>query len=124
MSSPDQRRPTEYKPTPAARRALRSVGDNEITAVRIVLADGRKASLPPSLATVVHTAVREATGGHEVALVLRDDEVSTAKATARPAPQPHRPHGRHTDRGRRRVLIGVRCGGRVRRRERPLPDLA
>lgn len=70
----------EFKPTPAARRALRSVGDEEIATVQVVLADGREVEVPEPLAAVLRTAVHEAASGHGLALVLSHDEVSPAKA--------------------------------------------
>lgn len=70
----------EYTPTPAERRALRSVGDEEITTVRVVMADGREVEVPEPLAAMLRTAVQEAASGHGLALVLSDEEVSPAKA--------------------------------------------
>lgn len=70
----------EFTPTPAARRALQSVGDEEITTVRVVLADGHEVEVPEPLAAMLRTAVREAASGHGLALVLSDEEVSPAKA--------------------------------------------
>lgn len=70
----------EFKATPAARRALRPVGDEEGAAVHVVLSDGRPVALPEELAAVLLNAVREVAGGHDVALVSLDDEVSPAKA--------------------------------------------
>lgn len=70
----------EFVPTPAARRALGPVGDDEIAVVRVVMADGREVEVPEPLAAMLRTAVHEAASGHGLALVLSDDEVSPAKA--------------------------------------------
>ncbi|HET6951520.1 MAG TPA: helix-turn-helix domain-containing protein [Acidimicrobiales bacterium] len=70
----------EYTPTPAARRALRSVGEEEIATVRVVMTDGREVEVPEPLAAMLRTAVHEAATGHGLALVLSDEEVSPAKA--------------------------------------------
>lgn len=70
----------EFKATTAARRALRRVGDEQGAVVHVVLADGRPVALPDELAELLLNAVREVAGGHDVALVSVDDEVSPAKA--------------------------------------------
>lgn len=70
----------QYTPTSAACGALRSVGDEEIATVRVVMADGREVQVPEPLAAMLRTAVHEAASGHGLALVLSDEEVSPAKA--------------------------------------------
>lgn len=70
----------EFRATRGSRRALKSVKGDKIAGVQVLLADGRPVELPDELAAVLRTAVREAVGGHDLALLRRDDEVSPARA--------------------------------------------
>lgn len=72
--------PKEFRSTSAVRRALKPVESDTDACVRVLLAGGQTLELPSALENLLLMAVRDAAGGHNVALVRTDDEVSPAKA--------------------------------------------
>ena len=70
----------DFKATPSVRRALKSVEDEEVAAVQVLLANGAVLELPEELAAVVETAVREAAEGHDLSLLPHEAEVSPRRA--------------------------------------------
>lgn len=80
MARTRHKTPKEFRPTSAARRALKPVESDDEACVRVLLAGGQTLELPSALESLLLMAVRDAASGHNVALVRTDDEVSPAKA--------------------------------------------